>query len=380
MTLYFNNAFSKRPLEEVIQNMLPFINQDYENPLTESEGAERARSALDVARKQVADLVHAKSSEIVFVSSGTEANNWALKGLAQVWSGKKDHIIISAIEHFSVYQTAQFLSRHGCNVTIVPVNSEGIINTDDIAKTILPSTFAVSVQSASDEVGVIQNLQALSNLKKRFPEVLFHTDAIQFVCYEDLDLQQMPFDLVSISSNAFYGPPGVAALFVREGTRIVPLIHGGMQEGGMRAGLQSIANIVGFGKAAEINKNLKHKWKQQLSEIQQKFFRCFDGLEVRITGSRNSRLCDNIHVLVDVDGEALLSLLLAEGIQASTGSTCYEYAQKESHVLKAMGIDADAARGAMLLTAGIDVSAEDVDHVCRVVSKSVKHLRKLKPA
>ncbi len=175
-------------------------------------------------------------------------------------------------------------------------------------------------------------------------------------------------------------PPGVAVLFVRDGTRIVPLIHGGMQEGGMRAGLQSIANIVGFGKAAEINKQLKHKWKQQLSGIQKKFFQCFDDLQIPITGSRSSRLCDNIHALADVDGEALLSLLLAEGIRASTGSTCYEYAQKESHVLKAIGIDADAARGAILFTPGIDISEKDMDQVCGIVSENLNHLRKLKPA
>jgi cysteine desulfurase len=380
MSLYFNNAFSKQPQQDVIHSMLPFITNEYENPLTESEGAERARAALDLARNQIADLIHAKSSEIFFVSSGTEANNWALKGLAQAWAGKKDHIVISAIEHFSVFQTAQFLKRHGCKVTVVPVSGEGLINTDDIAKAILPSTFLVSVQSASDEVGVIQKIEAISNLKNRFPNVNFHSDAIQFICYEDLNLELMPFDLVSISSNAIYGPTGVAALFVREGTRIVPLIHGGMQEGGMRAGLQSIANIVGFGKAAEINKNLKYEWKKNLSEIQKQLFQFFDELEVPITGSRKSRLCDNVHVLVDVDGEALLSLLFAEGIRASTGSTCYEYAQKESHVLKAMGIDADKARGALLFTLGIGVSEQDADQLCDILRTNVQHLRKLKPA
>lgn len=379
MSLYFNNAFSKRPLQDVIQSMLPFLNDEYENPLTESEGAERARAALDLARTQIADLIQAKSSEIFFVSCGTEANNWALKGLAQAWADKKDHIVISAVEHFSVYQTAQFLNRHGCKVTIIPVDSEGIVNADDVANAILPSTFAVSIQSASDEVGVIQNIQALSKLKQRFPEVIFHTDAIQFLCYEDFNLQLMPFDLVSISSNAIYGPSGVAALFVRDGTRIIPLIHGGMQEGGMRPGSQSIANIVGFGTAAGINKTSKRKWKQQLSGLQNQFFRCFDELEVPISGSRKSRLCDNVHVSVDVDGEALLSLLLAEGVRASTGSTCYEYAQKESHVLKAMGIDADAARGAILFTAGIDVSGQDVDQVCGILRTNIDHLRKLKP-
>jgi len=380
MSLYFNNAFSKRPHQDVIQSMLPFITQEYENPLTESQGAERARAAIDIARKQIATLIHAKNSEIFFVSSGTEANNWALKGLAQAWAGKKDHIVISAVEHFSVYQTAQFLNRHGCKVTVVPVDGEGVVNVDDVANAILPSTFVVSVQSASDEVGVIQNIESLSKLKHRFPEVVFHTDAIQFICYEELDLQLIPFDLVGISSNAIYGPSGVAALFMREGTRIIPLIHGGMQEDGMRAGLQSIANIVGFGKAAEINKTSKQKWKQQLSAIQNQFFKCFDELEVPITGSRKSRLCDNVHVLIDVDGEALLSLLLAEGIRASTGSTCYEYAQKESHVLKAMGIDVDAARGAVLLTPGIDVSAQDVDQACEILRANIQHLRKLKPA
>jgi cysteine desulfurase len=379
MSLYFNNAFSKRPHPDVIQSMLPFIGDEYENPLTESEGAERARAALNLARKQIADLIHARSSEIFFVSSGTEANNWALKGLAQAWVGKKDHLVISAIEHFSVYQTAQFLNRHGCKVTVIPVDHEGLINADDIANAILPSTFMISVQSASDEIGVIQNIQSLSYLKQRFPEVVFHTDAIQFICYEDLNLQLMPFDLVSISSNAIYGPSGVAALFVREGTRIVPLIHGGMQEDGMRAGLQSMANIVGFGKAAEINKDSKPKWKQQLSGIQNQFFRCFDELEIPITASRKNRVCDNIHVLIDVDGEALLSLLLAEGIRASTGSTCYQYAQKESHVLKAIGIDADNARGAILFTPGIDVSVQDVNQVCRSLRTNVQHLRKLKP-
>lgn len=380
MSLYFNNAFSKRPLEEVFQRMLPFITVEYENPLTESEGAERARNVLQSAREYVAELLNAKSSEIVFVSSGTEANNWALKGLAQAWAGKKDHIVISAIEHFSVYQTAQFLGRHGCKVSIVPVDSEGMVNPDDVAQATLPSTFALSIQSASDEVGVIQNLPALSNLKKRFPEVVFHTDAIQFLCYEELDVQNILFDLVSISSNALYGPPGVAALFIREGTRIVPLIHGGMQEGGMHAGLQSMANIAGFGKAAEMNKIMKNKWKRRLLEIQGRLFRCFDDLQIPITGSRKNRLCDNVHALVDVDGEALLSLLLAEGVRASTGSTCYEYAQKESHVLKAIGIDSVAARGAILLTPGTDVTHEELDQVCEILNRNLNHLRNLKPS
>ena len=379
MSLYFNNAFSKRPLPEVIQAMHPFIFEQFENPLTESEGGEMARNAIEASRLQVANLLSVSPAEIYFVSSGSEANNWALKGLAYAWSGKKDHIVISAVEHFSIYQTAQFLNRHGTKVSIVPVDQEGRVDPDKVAQAILPSTFAVSIQCASDEVGVIQDHAAISKLKSDFPDVIFHTDAIQFVCYEELNLRNEPFDLVSISSNAIYGPPGAAALYIREGTRIVPLIHGGMQEEGLRAGLQSVASIAGFGKAAEINKKLKEEWKGYLSGLQKEMFEILEESGISVTGSRVHRIVDNIHCRVDVDGEALLSLLLEDGVSASTGSTCYQYAQKESHVLKAMGINSDMARGAILFTTAIDVKRTDLDSAKESLGKNLRHLRDLKP-
>ena len=379
MPLYFNNAFSKRPIQDVISAMEPFLSQQFENPLTESEGSERVRNSIETARNNVAALVNVNPNEIYFVSSGTEANNWALKGLAYAWEGKKDHIVISAVEHFSVYQTAQFLNRHGTKVSIVPVDRKGKVDVNAVAKAIQPSTFAVSIQCASDEVGVIQNHEAISKLKLDFPDVVFHTDAIQFVVYEELNLKHEAFDLVSISSNAIYGPPGAAALFIREGTRIVPLIHGGMQEDGLRAGLQSVANIVGFGKAAEITRHSRKKWKLQLSELQKNLLKKFEELDIPITGSKTDRIVDNIHGVVDVDGEALLSLLLEDGISASTGSTCYQYAQKESHVLKAMGISNEKAHGAILFTTGIDVARADLNETVESFAKNLKHLRSLKP-
>jgi cysteine desulfurase len=379
MSLYFNNAFSKRPIQEVIQSMQPFLSDRFENPLTESEGSDYVRDALEIARKNVAAVLNANLNEIYFVSSGTEANNWALKGLAYAWQGKKDHIVISAVEHFSIYQTAQFLNRYGTKVTFVPVDQQGKVDPDAVAKAIQHSTFAVSIQSASDEVGVIQDHQSISKLKSNFPEVVFHTDAIQLVTYEELNLQQERFDLVSISSNAIYGPAGAAALFIREGTRIAPLIHGGMQEDGLRAGLQSVANIVGFGKAAEITKHSRKQWRVQLSELQRKLFKEFEELNIPITGSKTDRIVDNIHGIVDVDGEALLSLLLEDSIYASTGSTCYQYAQKESHVLKAIGVDNERAHGAILFTTGIDVANKDLDLLRHSLAKNLKHLRSLKP-
>jgi cysteine desulfurase len=379
MSLYFNNAFSKRPLDEVVHTMSPFMAHQFENPLTESEGSERVRDALQIARAQVAGLINAMPEEIYFVSSGTEANNWALKGLAHAWSGKKDHIIISAVEHFSIYQTAQFLNRHGIKTSIVPVDRDGRVDPESIAKEIQAQTFLVSMQCASDEIGVIQEHQEVAKLKSQFPDVIFHTDAIQFLCYEELDVKRQAFDLVSISSNALYGPPGVAALFIKEGTRIVPLIHGGMQEDGLRAGLQPIANIVGFGKAAAIAKYSHASWKVQLSGIQKSMFQKIKELEIPITGSVKYRTVDNIHFLADVDGEALLSLLLEDGISASTGSTCYQFAQKESHVLKALGITNDQARGAILFTTGIDVTESDVNLAIASLERNLKHLRSLKP-
>jgi cysteine desulfurase len=379
MSLYFNNAFSKRPLPEVLQAMHPFIFEQFENPLTESEGGDAVRQAIEDSRQNIANLVSANPNEIYFVSSGTEANNWALKGLAYAWAGKKDHLVISAVEHFSIYQTSQFLNRHGTKISIIPVNGQGRVDPEMVAKAIQPSTFAVSIQCASDEIGVIQDHYAISKLKADFPDVVFHTDAIQLVCYEELNLQKEAFDLVSISSNAIYGPTGAAALYIREGTRIVPLIHGGMQEDGLRAGLQSVASITGFGKAAEINKNLKSHWKHRLSEMQTLMFEKLESEYISVTGSRNDRTVDNIHVIADVDGEALLSLLLEDGISASTGSTCYQYAQKESHVLKAIGINSDRARGAILFTTGIDIHPKHMNTAAESLAKNLKHLRGLKP-
>jgi cysteine desulfurase len=373
---YFNNAFSKQPSPEVLDAMKPFWRDEFEHPLTESEGAEKARGAIAKTRETVASLIHVTPDEIVFVSSGTEANNWALKGTAH--QGKKNHLVISAIEHFSVYQTAQFLQRQSVDVTIVPVNDDGILDVEQIENAIRPNTFLVSIQSASDEIGVIQNLNPIAALKHKFSEVLFHTDAIQYVCYEDLDLKAMPFDLVSVSSNAIYGPAGIAALYVRNGTRIVPLLHGGMQEEGMRPGLQSIALVAGFGEAARLCHASKKDWRVHLSKLQDTIFKGMDDLGISVTGSRLCRTVDNVHMIVDVDGEAVLTLLADEGIRASSGSTCYQYAQKESHVLKALGIHADQARGALLFTLGVEQTSEDVDRFLHIFERTIGHLRNLK--
>src|SRR5262249_29058702 len=343
-----------------------------------SEGADQARAALENARARIAALVGAQASEVYFVSSGTEANNWALKGAC--WATPdKPHIVISAIEHFSVYQTAQFLARHGCEVTVVPVDREGLCDPDAVKRAIRSTTVLVSVLAASDEIGVIQDVRSISSLKSSFPNVLFHTDAIQFVCYEPLNLQECPFDLVSLSSNALYGPPGIAALIIRQGTRIIPLLHGGMLEDGMRPGLQSIALAAGFGTAAQINLRQKIDWRRHLVGLQKSVFGRLDRLSVRITGSRNKRVVDNIHCLLDADGEAALALLGQTGIAASSGSTCYQFAQKESHVLQALGINPDESRGSILFTLGANHTPGDIDVLLGAVEETTSHLRALKP-
>lgn len=377
MSLYFNNAFSKQPLPEVVAAMQAYLRDEFENPLTESDGAERIRTAIQKARASVAALVRAKASEIYFVSSGTEANNWALKG--SVWNKNRKHFVISAVEHFSVYQTAQHLERQGFDLSIVPVSPSGVLDPADLERAIRPATVLVSVQCASDEIGVIQNVDQIAALKQRFPDVLFHTDAIQFVCYEDLDLARIPLDLLSLSSNALYGPPGIAALYIREGTRTVPLIHGGMQEEGMRAGLQSPSLAAGFGKAAEIAVTRKSKWKRNLLDRRLQLFGLADRLDVPVAGSRDQRVADNVLLLTDVDGEAMLTLLLERGVRASSGSTCYPYAQKESHVLKALGIEPEQARGSILLTPGVDQTEKDISLFCGYFEETLTHLRRIKP-
>ena len=377
--LYFNNAFSKQPLQKVLDQMQPFLREHYENPLTESKGAEIAAAALESARSAVASLIEARAEEIYFVSSGTEANNWALKGAAYARQTARNHLVISQVEHFSVFQTAQFLQRHGFDVTFVPVSPEGFVDVSDVAQSIRPNTSIVSIQAASDEIGVIQNLSSIVALKERFDSVLFHTDAVQFLCYEDLSVVRAPFDMVTISSNALYGPAGIAALYVRSGTRLQPLLHGGMQEGGMRPGLQSISLAAGFGEAARIVRPNKKNWKQQLAILQERIFQYLDSLAIPITGSKVCRLVDNVHLRTDVDGEAFLTLLLEEGIRASSGSTCYQYAQKESHVMSALGIGREEAQGSILFTLSIDHDTASVDRLLECVGRVVQHLRNMKP-
>lgn len=365
-------------MPEVLEEMLPFLRDEFENPLTESEGAARARETLESARCAVAALLNAKPAEIVFVSSGTEANNWAVKGVMQA-NRRDNHLVVSAIEHFSVLQPAQYLQRQGARLSMVPVSKEGIVDPADILKNIDSTTVLVTIQAASDEVGVIQDVRGISTLKHRSPDVLFHCDAVQYLCSETLDVQECPFDLVSLSSNALYGPPGIAALYIREGTRLLPLLHGGMQEEGMRPGLQSIALAAGFGAAARICRQRKPEWKPLLQRNQSRLLARLDELALPLTGSRTQRLADNIHTLADVDGEALLTLLLDKGIGATSGSTCYQYAQKESHVLKAMGIDSHSAQGALLFTLSVEHSAEDVDFLADALKESLQHLRLIKP-
>jgi cysteine desulfurase len=374
---YFNNAFSKQPLREAVESMQPFLREEFENPLTESEGGERARATITQAKTRIAELIGASPEEIYFVSSGTEANNWAVKGAA--WHKEKKHLVISAIEHFSIYQPALFLRRHGFDVSIVPVDSDGLVDPDQVAAAIRASTVLVAIQCASDEIGVVQNYAAVAALKERYPEVLFHTDAVQFLCYESLDVRSARFDLISLSSNALYGPSGIAALYIRKGTRLQPLLHGGMQEEGMRPGLQSMALVAGFGKAAEVNLREKKLWKEHLSRLQRKLFTIPDRFGIRLTGSRANRLVDNLHLLADVDGEAILALLEERGIHASSGSTCYTYAQKESHVLEALGISSEYARGALLFTLSIDHTDDDVEGLDQSFADVLSHLRSLKP-
>jgi cysteine desulfurase len=378
MNLYFNNAFARQPLREVVEEMQPYLRDEFENPLTESDGAGRAREVLASGRASVAALLNAKPEEIFFVSSGTEANNWALKGA--VSANKKRHdLVISAIEHFSVLQTARSLQKQGAGLSVAPAGREGLVDPADVKKNIKTTTVLVSIQAASDEIGVVQDIGGISALKRLYPDVLFHCDAVQYLSAESLDVDQCPFDLVSLSSNALYGPPGIAALYVREGTRILPLLHGGMQEDGLRPGLQSMALVAGFGAAARINLARKSSWMRHLLSLRNRLFDCLDELNAPVTGSRTRRLADNVHTITDVDGEALLTLLLEKGICATSGSTCYQYAQKESHVLKALGMDPGAARGALLFTLGADQTEADIDFLAGSLQEILPYLRALKP-
>jgi cysteine desulfurase len=379
--VYLDNVAITPLLPEVREAMLPFLGEVFGNPSSLHDWGDVARQAVDAARSQVAELIGANDEEVIFTGSGTESNNFAVKGLALAQQSKGKHVVVSAVEHFSVLHSARTLEKWGFELTQVPVDKHGLVNPEDVKRSIRKDTILVSVMHANGEVGTVQPIKEIAKIAKE-NNVVFHTDAIATAGTIPVDVKELGVDALSLAGNQFYGPKGVGALWVRRGVRIMPFLDGGVQEGGRRAGTENVPAIVGLGKAAELAKANMAARMKQLIPLRDRLLKELPAKieHVMVTGHPQNRLPGHASFCVEfIEGESMLMFLNIEGIAVSSGSACTSRALKASHVLIAMGISHELAQGSLLCTFGLDNTNEDVDYMLKVLPPIVDRLRQMSP-
>jgi cysteine desulfurase len=379
--VYMDNVAAQPLLPEVREAMSRFLGDDFGNPQSLHSWGDGARDALEEARQQVAALIGGSAEEIIFTSCGTESNNMAIRGLARARADKGKHIVISAIEHFSVMNTARTLQKEGFDLTLVPVDGQGMVDPDEVARSLRDDTVLVSIMHANGEVGTIQPIAEIaSKLPKNGP--VFHTDAVASTGNIPVNVKEMGVHALSLAGNQFNGPRGGAALWVKRGTRLLPLMDGGIQEGGRRPGTEDVPAIVGLGKAAELAASGLQAKMQRLSGLRDMLIAgVLKKIEHSIlTGHPSRRLPGYASFCLRfIEGEGILMLLDSQGIAAASGSACTSRALKTSHVLVAMGLPHEIAQGSTLFTLGLGADEDDINHVLDVLPQVVERLRQMSP-
>jgi cysteine desulfurase len=379
--VYLDHAATTPAHPKVVEAMLPYFTVKFGNPSNLHDMGREAKNAVEEARAKTAALIGAKPEEVFFTSSGTESNNFALKGLAQANNQKGNHIIVSQVEHFSVLHPVKTLEKAGFKVTTIAPDKEGLIDPAVVAKAITKETILVSIMHSNNEIGTLQPIEEIGKITRE-KGVLFHTDAVASVGWVPVDVKTLGVDALSLSGHQFYGPKGAAALFVRKGVRIKPQIEGGVQEDGRRGGTENVPALVGLGKAAEIAQAEIANRGSYLTPLRD---RLLSGLQSRISdmvvnGHPSRRLPHNVNVsFLFVEGESMLLFLNMEGISVSSGSACTSRSLKSSHVLSCIGTDAAAANGTLLMTIGMGTSGDDVDYVLEKLPPIVQRLREMSP-
>ena len=380
--IYLDNAASTAVHPEVVKEMLPYFDVQYGNPSSIHQFGRKAKNAIQKARKQVAALIGAEADEIIFTSGGTESNNTIFYGI--IFQREKfdpSHIITSSIEHDAVLEPIRQFEKNGCQITYIPVDKHGMINPDDITKSISEQTVMISIMFANNEVGTIQPIKEISKICNKY-QIPLHTDAVQAVGKIPINVKDLGVDALSISSHKINGPKGVGALFLKKGSTTTPYILGGGQENGMRSGTENVASIVGFGKACEIAKdklsdNISH-FQTLHSSILSKVVKEIP--HVKLNGHPQNRIFNNIHLtFLGVNGEDLIIKLDEHGIAASTGSACSMHTQKASHVLKAMGFNHEQITGSLRISFGYTNTLDEVEQTVEVLKKVVAELRSISP-
>ncbi|MBT9144903.1 MAG: Cysteine desulfurase IscS [candidate division WS2 bacterium] len=382
MKIYFDNIATTKIHPEVYKFMLPCLGENYGNPESLHFFGDESKSTIESSRSNIAQLINSKPEEIIFTSSGTEANNLAVKGVAEACLSIGKHLITSSIEHFSVHHPFKRLEKLGYEVTYLPVDRCGLVNPDDVRKSLRKDTILVSVMHANNEIGSIQPIEEISRVVKENSKAYFHTDAVQSVGYLDVDINKMGVDLLSISAHKFYGPKGVGALYVRKGTRMLPLIEGGVQENGRRAGTHNVPGIAGMGKAVEILKEKREEWATHLISLRDALVKGITNLveKVHFTGHPQKRLPGHVSLCVEfIEGESMLMLLSAKGIAAASGSTCTSKALRASHVLTALALPAEIIQGSLVLSLSPDNHSSEIEYFLKVFPEIVSRLRNMSP-
>ena len=379
--IYLDYAATTPMRSEVLEAMQPYLTEVFGNPSSIYSYGHEAKAGVDKARIAVASLLGAREEEIVFTGGGTEADNFAIKGIGFANRSKGNHIITSSIEHHAVLETCQFMETQAFAVTYLQVDKYGMVDPDDVKNAITPETILITIMHANNEIGTIQPISEIGRIARE-AGVYFHTDAVQTAGHIPSDVNELNVDMLSTSAHKLYGPKGVGALYLRKGTRIIPLIHGGEQENNRRASTENVAGIVGFGKAAEL---AKLELKVESTRIAAMRDRLVNSLEknideIQLNGHRTRRLPNNINLTVAyTEGESIVLNLDLKGICASTGSACTSSSLEPSHVLVAIGLPQEIAYSSFRMTLGKWNTDEDIDRVIQVLPEVIADLRAMSP-
>lgn len=379
--IYLDHAATTPTDPQVVKAMLPYFTERFGNPSTLYSVGREAKRAIEEVRAKVASLMKASPEEIVFTSGGTEADNFALEGIAFAKQDKGDHIISSAIEHHAVLEPLHFLEKCGFRVTFIPVDKDGLVDPEDVRKAITDKTVLISIMHANNEIGTIQPIEEIGKIARE-REVYFHTDAVQTFGSLPVDVNKLNCDLLSISAHKLYGPKGIGALYIRKGAKMVPFLHGGGQEKNRRASTEYVPGIIGLGKAAELAHEGMEERAKHISSLRDKLIETIlKKIDLtRPNGHRTRRLPNNVNVSIEkIEGESMLLALDSYGICASSGSACTSGSTEPSHVLIALGLSPDVAFGSLRLTLGKHTTEEEVDFVLEVLPQIVERLRVISP-
>ncbi|MBU0980165.1 MAG: cysteine desulfurase [Nanoarchaeota archaeon] len=376
--IYLDNAATTRMDPDVLKEMLPYLKERFGNPSSMHYMGMEAKNAVEGSRKKIANHLNCQPEELIFTGSGTESDNLAILGFARQNKERGNHLITSKIEHPAVMNCFKQLEKEGFNITYIDVDTDGIIDLKQLENAITAKTILVSVIYANNEIGVIQDIPAITDICRK-NKVTFHTDACQATNYLEIDVKKLGVDMMTINASKIYGPKGVGVLFRRKGTGIQPIIFGGGQESGLRAGTENVANIVGMAKALELAIKMGEKESARIGKLRD---RLIDGLlelpETRLNGHPTKRLPNNVNIsFLNIEGESLLLMMGEEGIYASTGSACSSSKLEPSHVITAIGMPHEISHSSIRMTLGRQTTKKDIDQVLDKMPGIVERLRKI---